>query len=122
MEPENVYVAPDSTHVTVTATGRIVLPHEAPENGMRPSVSVLFRSVAAAYGPAAAGVLLTGMGKDGAIELGLMKTRGAVTFAQDEASSIVHGMPGEAIRIGAASYTLPLDGIAAALTKLSSRA
>ncbi|HUX50507.1 MAG TPA: chemotaxis-specific protein-glutamate methyltransferase CheB [Spirochaetia bacterium] len=119
IEPENIYIAPDDAHLKIERGNRLVLTQDAPVNGLRPAVSTLFRSVADAYGAAAAGVLLTGMGKDGACELGLMKELGAVTIAQDEASSIVYGMPGEAVRIGAARYELPLDEIATALTQLA---
>jgi two-component system chemotaxis response regulator CheB len=66
-------------------------------------------------------VLLSGMGKDGAIELKLMKENGALTIAQDKASSVVHGMPGQAIKIGAASYVLPPDDIAATLLRLAKK-
>ena len=100
---------------------RILFSNDEPENGLRPSVSFLFRSVANAFGKNAVGVLLTGMGKDGAEELKLMKDKGAVTIAQDKDSSVVHGMPGEAIRLGAASYVLPPDRIAAALARLGGR-
>src|SRR5258708_38105859 len=87
--------------------GRVQLKSDEPENGLRPSVACLFRSVAKAYGPSAVGVLLTGMGKDGAWELKLMKEQGAVTIAQDRETSVGHGMPGEAIRIGGAAYVTP---------------
>lgn len=81
--PGRAYVAPDGFHMEVADGGdRIMLVRGAPENGLRPSVSALFRSVARVYGRAAAGVLLTGMGKDGAHELGLMKESEAVTVAQ----------------------------------------
>jgi two-component system chemotaxis response regulator CheB len=80
----------------------------------------LFRSVARSYGPKAVGVLLTGMGKDGAWELKLMKEQGAVTIAQDKDSSVVHGMPGEAIKMGGATYVLPPEKIRMALTSLVS--
>ena len=69
-------------------------------------------------GSSAVGVLLTGMGKDGADELKLMRDKGAVTLVQDEASSVIHGMPGEAIRLGAAEYVLSPEDIAAALANL----
>lgn len=115
------HVAPEGWHMSVTNGGRVALTGEPPENGLRPSVSHLFRSVAETYGPRAAGVLLTGMGKDGAEALKRMKDRGAVTFAQDEASSIVHGMPGEAIGLGAVDYVLPPEKIAAALVALAKR-
>jgi len=74
---------------------------------MRPSASFLFRSVKAAFGPDAVVVLLTGMGVDGAAELKQLKDAGALTIAQDEESSVVHGMPGQAIKIGAAKLVLP---------------
>lgn len=101
------YVAPDGFHMGLHSHRRIELsPHE-PENGLRPSVAYLFRSVAEVLGRRAAGVLLTGMGKDGAKELREMKDKGALTVAQDEASSSINGMPGEAVRLGAAMHVLP---------------
>jgi len=114
----HAYVAPDGFQMGVNVTGRIALSHDAPEYGLRPSVSFLFRSLAEVYGRRSVGVLLTGMGKDGAAELQSMKQRGAITFAQDEESSVVHGMPGEAIKLEAATYVLPPDKIAAALQSL----
>ncbi|MGZ4953635.1 MAG: chemotaxis-specific protein-glutamate methyltransferase CheB [Methylobacter sp.] len=119
MQPGHAYIAPHGFQTIVDDQGRITLQHSSPENGHLPSVSCLFRSVAAAFGPCAVGILLTGMGKDGAVELGLMKAAGAVTFAQDKESSVVHGMPGEAISLGAASYVLPPDKIADVLTNLT---
>jgi two-component system chemotaxis response regulator CheB len=119
--PGHVYLAPDDFHMGITAGGRILLTKEEPENGLRPAVSFLFRSLAEAYGPNALGVLLTGMGKDGAAELKLMKYKGAVTVAQDRESSVVHGMPGEAIKAGGATYVLSADNIAAALIALVNR-
>lgn len=119
--PGHVYMAPDDTHMKVTRDDRVALVDTLPENGLRPSVACLFRSVAQVYGGDAAGVLLTGMGKDGAAELRLLKDHGAMTFAQDEESSIVHGMPGEAIRLEAAMHVLPPDRIAAALKKAVGR-
>lgn len=81
----------------------------------RPSVDVLFRSVAQSAGPLATGVILTGMGDDGAAGLAEMRAAGARTIAQDEASCVVFGMPKEAIARGAVERTLPLDRIAAAI-------
>lgn len=118
--PGHVYVAPDGFHMAVGPQGRIQINTDEPENGLRPSVSHLFRSVARSYGPKAVGVLLTGMGKDGAWELKLMKEQGAVTIAQDKDSSVVHGMPGEAIKMGGATYVLPPEKIRMALTSLVS--
>jgi two-component system chemotaxis response regulator CheB len=100
-------------------TGRISCTNDAPENGLRPSVSHLFRSAAEVFGPHAVGVLLTGMGKDGSAELRLMKEAGAVTIAQDEQSSVVYGMPGEAVRLDAAHYVIAADRIAQVLTSIA---
>jgi len=118
--PGHAYVAPEGFHMKVGGSGTICLSNEEPENGLRPSISVLFRSVAQTYGHKAVGVLLTGMGKDGALGLKSMKERGAVTIAQDKETSVIHGMPGEAIRVGAARYILPAGKIAAALRGLVS--
>jgi two-component system chemotaxis response regulator CheB len=119
--PGQVYVAPDGLHMTVIADGRVQLTADEPENGLRPSVARLFRSVARVYGQSAVGVLLTGMGKDGAQELRLMKEQGAVTIAQDRETSVVHGMPGEAIRLGGATYVLPPEKIRMVLASLTTK-
>ena len=111
----NAYIAPDDFHLAVDDRRRMVLARTTPENGVRPAVSHLFRSLASMCGPSAIGVLLTGMGTDGAAELKLMKDRGAFTIAQDQNSSIVHGMPREAIELGAATQILPADKVASAL-------
>jgi two-component system, chemotaxis family, protein-glutamate methylesterase/glutaminase len=120
-EPGHAYIAPDDFHLGVGSGGRLQLARELPENGLRPAVSFLFRSLADHIGPAAVGVLLTGMGKDGATELKHMRDRGSMTIAQDRESSVVHGMPGEAIEIGAAAQVLPADRIAGALILEMSR-
>ena len=115
LEPGVVYLAPDDRHMALDSSGRVALNSDPPENGSRPSVSVLFRSVAQRYGPHAVGVLLTGMGRDGARELRLMRDKGAVTIAQDEETSVVHGMPGEAIKLKGARYILPPERISSVL-------
>ena len=117
LEGDVVYFAPDDRHMTVDASGRILLNDDPPENASRPSVSVLFRAVAQRYGAAAMGVLLTGMGRDGAKELRQMRDRGAVTIAQDEETSVVHGMPGEAIKLKGARYVLPPERIPATIER-----
>jgi two-component system chemotaxis response regulator CheB len=83
-----------------------------PVNRHQPSVEVLFRSVAAHAGPRASGIMLTGMGADGARAMREMRDRGAYNFVQDEASCVVFGMPREAIAAGAADEVLPLRAIA----------
>ncbi len=116
--PGKAYLAPDGFHLAVTNGGRIALHNEKPENGLRPSVSHLFRSVIKAYGKHAAGVLLTGMGKDGAEELRQMKELGAITIVQDKESCVVFGMPGEAIKLDAATYIFSPEKIAQALISI----
>jgi two-component system chemotaxis response regulator CheB len=107
----HVYIAPENVQMKVGLNGRLSCTDDVPENGLRPSVSYLFRSVAGVYGKNSVGILLTGMGKDGAGELKLMRENGAVTIAQNEESSVVFGMPGEAVKLDAAKYVLPPSGI-----------
>jgi len=112
--PGHVYVAPGSHHLLVKRNGaRYVCELSAgpPVNRHRPSVDVLFRSVAQQVGPNAIGAILTGMGDDGARGLKEMREAGAHTVAQDEATSIVWGMPGRAYEMGAADTVLPLGEI-----------
>jgi len=118
LQPGCVYLAPDGAHMLVAPNRQLSFDAGPPVYGHRPAVSCLLASVAAHYGRKAVGILLTGMGKDGAAELKLMKDAGAITIAQDEASSVVHGMPGEAIRCGAASYVMSPEDIGAALPAL----
>jgi two-component system chemotaxis response regulator CheB len=116
--PGHAYVAPEGFHLTAGSDRHLLLNQDEPEHGLRPSVSVLFRSVAKVYGRKAIGVLLSGMGRDGAMELKIMKELGAITIAQDRESSVVHGMPGEAIRLDATTYVLSSEKIAPALASL----
>lgn len=117
--PGHAYVAPDEFQMKVEHGGRVVLTKDEPEGGLRPSVSYLFRSLAEVYGGDVVAGLVTGMGRDGAEELLLLKEKGAVTFAQDKDSSVVHGMPGEAIKLDAATFILAPDKIAAVITDLA---
>jgi two-component system chemotaxis response regulator CheB len=113
--PGHVYIAPGDRHMKLERSGAnyvIALNEGAPVNRHRPSVEVLFRSVAEVAGPNALGVMLTGMGKDGAAAMLEMKQAGAFNIAQDEATSIVFGMPKEAIAAGAVDEVLPLGEIA----------
>jgi two-component system, chemotaxis family, protein-glutamate methylesterase/glutaminase len=119
--PGHAYLAPDDMHMGIGPHGQIALSGENPESGLRPSVAHLFRSLAQCCGPDAVGVLLTGMARDGAEELKRMRDAGAITIAQDRETSIVHGMPGEAIALGAATYVLPAQQIAPALVALIDR-
>ena len=119
--PGNVYVAPDGLQFGPEETGRVQLSSAAAEHGMCPSVSFLFRSVAKVYGRRSIGLLLTGMGRDGSEEPKLLKDLGAVTIAQDRDSSVVYGMPGEAVALGAATYILSPEKIIEALKSLIRR-
>ena len=117
--PGCVYVAPGNYHMTVKTFGaeyKLVM-HTAPKlHGQRPAVDHLFDSVAESVGRNGFGILLTGMGRDGAAGLLRMHQTGAYTICQDEESCIVFGMPKEAIALGAADRVLPLDGIYQHLT------
>lgn len=115
----HIYIAPDNFHLGISSNHKIALNAGEAENGLRPSVSFLFRSVAQTFGARAVGVLLTGMGKDGAEGLKLMKDQGAITIVQDEESSVIFGMPGEAVKLNAAKYVLPPERIAPLLISLT---
>jgi two-component system chemotaxis response regulator CheB len=120
--PGHVYIAPEAMHMGIDPGGRVELRMTARENGLRPAVSYLFRSLANVFGAAASGVLLSGMGKDGAQELQLMRKQGSITIAQDRETSAVHGMPGEAIKLDGATYVLSPEKIAVALGIFLARA
>ena len=115
--PGHVLVAPCGQHLAVSAKGQVSFTSSAIELGHRPSADVLFDSVALHYGARGVGVLLTGMGADGAKGLRTIRDRGGFTVAQDEATSAVFGMPKAAIELGGATDVLPLDSIAPALCR-----
>ncbi len=118
----HVYIAPGDRHLLVVRDGaRYVcrLDDGVPVNRHKPSVDVLFRSVAQNVGPNAIGALLTGMGKDGARGLKEMLDSGSRTIAQDERTSVVWGMPGEAVALGAAQHVVPLESVAARIRQLA---
>ena len=118
----HVYIAPGDRHLMVVRDGaRYVcrLDDGVLVNRHKPSVDVLFRSVAQNAGANAIGVLLTGMGKDGARGLREMLDAGSRTIAQDEATSVVWGMPGEAVFLGAAQHVLPIENVAAKILSLA---
>lgn len=112
----HVLIAPGTHHLLVRRSGSrcVCQLNDGPlVNRHRPSVDVLFRSVAHNLGPNAVGVILTGMGEDGASGLKEMRDAGACTVAQDEATSLVWGMPGVAVKLGAAQSIVPLESVAA---------
>ena len=116
--PGHALIAPGNFHMTLVRSGArytVRINQEPPVNRHRPSVDVMFASVAQYAGANAVGVILTGMGGDGAKEMLTMKRAGAFTLAQDEASCVVFGMPKEAIKAGAVDKVLPLHEIAGAI-------
>jgi two-component system, chemotaxis family, protein-glutamate methylesterase/glutaminase len=121
VQPRTAYIAPGGRHMIVRKhDGRVVmaLNDQPPENGCRPSVDVLFRSVAAVYPHSAIAIILTGMGCDGARGLGPLKRSGSYVIAQDEATSVVWGMPGAAVATNQVDEILPLDAIGTKVASL----
>jgi two-component system chemotaxis response regulator CheB len=112
-----VVLAPGDRHLMVH-TGRVRLTEDPERHSCRPSVDVLFESVAADYGPSAAACLLTGMGRDGALGLLRIREAGGVTIAQNEETSVVYGMPRAAVELGAAQHVLALGEIGPRLAAL----
>lgn len=121
LRPATAYLAPDQRHLQAGPGGRAWLQPGPLVDGHCPSVTALFASVAKTYGPAAIAVLLTGMGGDGAAGLLELRRAGALTIAQDEGTSVVFGMPKEAIARGAAAEVLPLGRIGSRLQELAGR-
>jgi len=118
--PGHAYVAPGNWHLLLRRSGANYITELSDSdlvNRHRPSVDVLFRSAAAHAGKNAVGVILTGMGKDGALGMLEMKHAGAYNFSQDEASCVVFGMPKEAIAAGGVDEVLPLRDIAPAVMR-----
>lgn len=111
------FIAPSHLHLIVNASGVMRLDDSPPIGGFKPSCDLLLRSAAQSFGKKAIGVVLTGMGRDGARGLDEIRKAGGHTIAQDKATSVVYGMPGEAAAIGAAEVVLPLDDIGAQLVR-----
>ena len=122
--PGHVYIAPGDKHLMIARDGaRYVcrLNDGPPVNRHKPSVDVIYRSVVQNVGPNAIGVLLTGMGADGAAGMKELQDVGAPTMAQDEKTSVVWGMPGEAVKLGAANFVMPLEQVASKILELANR-
>ncbi|RKH56078.1 chemotaxis protein CheB [Corallococcus llansteffanensis] len=117
MEPGTVYIAPSGGHLLVKSEGRLELDSGPALRGFRPSCDMLLTSAGEAFGRRCVGVILTGMGRDGARGLKEIRERGGRTIAQDEASCVVYGMPREAVLLGAAQQVLPLDRIGPTLVQ-----
>ncbi|HEV7870767.1 MAG TPA: chemotaxis response regulator protein-glutamate methylesterase [Modestobacter sp.] len=121
LAPGTVHIAPGDFHLTVGTSGaskRTALNQAPPENFCRPAVDVLFRSVVAAYDGAVLGVVLTGMGSDGRIGAGQIRDAGGTVIAQDQATSVVWGMPGAVAQAGFADEVVPLGRVAEAIIRL----
>jgi two-component system chemotaxis response regulator CheB len=116
--PGTIYFPQEGTHLEIDKSGRLVCSHKAPVDGHRPSVTATFKAVAEYCGDAAIGVLLTGMGSDGAQGMQEIFEAGGITIAQNEETSVVFGMPMQAIALGAVKYVLPVQKIAFMLPEL----
>lgn len=125
VEPGNVYVAPGGKHLFVRRAGPLCVlgtNDDAPENSVRPAADVLFRSAAAHFGAGVLGLVLTGMGCDGLAGSRAIREAGGCVYVQDEASSVVWGMPGSVAKEGLAEAAIPLGEIAGVLTQQLQRA
>jgi two-component system chemotaxis response regulator CheB len=118
LRPGTVYVAVDDHHLCVSPSRKIHLSTAPAVGGFRPSGTVLFESVATAFGRSAVAVILTGMGRDGVDGLRAIRRAGGRTVAESEATAVVYGMPAAAVHAGLADFILPLDEVCAALTGL----
>jgi len=118
-QPGHVYFAPDGHHLVLNDRGCFGLSPCGTQDLHCPSVDTLLTSVAKVYGGAALGILLSGMGRDGAQGLKAMREAGATTIAQDKNTSVIFGMPAAAIALGAAKYILPTDDITAMMVRLA---
>jgi two-component system chemotaxis response regulator CheB len=115
MRPGHVYLAPDDQHILTQEPGVVMLKPMTASDRYCPSADHLFASVAAVYRAQAMGVILTGMGNDGAQGLRALHDTGALTFAQDESSCVVYGMPQAAVALGAVSHIEPISNLSAAI-------
>ncbi len=115
VQPGTVYVCPGSHHLRLSSTGRITLGDEPPISGYRPCADVTMETAAAYAGPMTIGVVLTGMGNDAVCGVRAVKAAGGFVIAQDEATSVIFGMPAEAIKTGAVDKVLSIDDVYPAL-------
>jgi two-component system chemotaxis response regulator CheB len=122
LRPGHMVIAPAGSHMTVNGELRLKLEKGQPVNGCLPSVDVLFESVARWVPGRSLGLVLTGMGRDGAKGLAAMRARGSVTAAQNEATSVVYGMPRVAMSSGAAMYEVSLDDMVPFLSRAAGKA
>ena len=124
LKPNRALIAPGNRHIVVekrSLAGLCRLTDAPPRNGHRPSADVLFQSVAAEYGNGSIAVIMTGMGRDGAVEIGTVYRAGGITLAQDEASCVVYGMPRSAVETGVITETVALHDLAGRITEYVER-
>ncbi len=122
VEAGKILIAPGDFHLKVTSAGgvpRVSVDQSPPLNSCRPAVDALFSSIAEVYGGAVIAVILTGMGQDGLRGVEVLHTRGASVLVQDEATSVVWGMPGAVVRAGLADRVLPLDEVVPEILRLT---
>lgn len=117
LSPGTALVAPGGQHLVLDRAGRVQLRADPPVHGVRPAADPTLVSAAQCFGPRAIGVVLTGMGRDGAKGLAAVKASGGATLAQDKASSLVYGMPKAAVELGVVDTVSPLDRIAAVINR-----
>jgi two-component system chemotaxis response regulator CheB len=118
LEPGTAHVVVRGPHIVVAQRGWLEACHDEPRDGNQPSIDVLFESVAASFGGAALGALLTGMGRDGARGLLRLREAGGVTIAQDQVTSSVFGMPRMALELGAAELVVARQDLAEVVAHL----
>ena len=121
IEKGTCYIAPDDYHLKIKYPNTIWLVNEDLVNGVKPSVSVFFDSLVESLGKRCIAILLSGMGKDGADKLKTLRDVGAITIAQDSSSSLIFGMPGEAVKLKAAKYVMSGEGIKSFLAGVHSK-
>jgi two-component system chemotaxis response regulator CheB len=119
--PGVALIAPGGKHLSFVAGGAVRLTDDPPVHGVRPAVDVAMKSAASCFGARLVGVVLTGMGRDGALGLAAIKAAGGRTIAQDKETSVVFGMPRAAAELGVVDEVAPLDGVAAAIARMVGR-
>jgi two-component system, chemotaxis family, protein-glutamate methylesterase/glutaminase len=119
LRPGHAFLAPGGFHMRVTKGNRIALSQEPPLWGVRPAADLMLESVALEYGPRVVGVIMTGMGHDGAAAMKLVKQRGGATIAESEETCVIYGMPRAVVEAGAADYVLPLGDVPAKIAQLA---
>jgi two-component system chemotaxis response regulator CheB len=125
VEPGKILVGPGDFHMKLAANGggvHVCLDQSPPQNSCRPAIDALFSSIGEVYGGAVIAVILTGMGQDGLRGAQILKARGASVLAQDEASSVVWGMPGAVVNAGLADRVVPLDKVITEIRRLANQA